>query len=93
MQTRGLKRLFLVLTLVASMAPATGGGLAQAQDGSIVDRVSSAPIPPPEARGDAVLVAGNPPLTERMAVRYTSVLEWLLEITFTPSSRRRPGSS
>ena len=51
---------------------------------------------PPAARGqddpfasDAVLVQGNPPLTESMVARFTNFQAWLLEIPFTQPQKER----
>lgn len=53
---------------------------------SILDRVSSAPIPPPDSR---VIAAGKTPLTEGMSTRYVDCLAWLLELDFTSADRAR----
>jgi hypothetical protein len=58
-----------------------------AQGGSsVLDQVSSGPIPAPEER---ILATGDPPLTEAMAMRFTDFVGWIFEIPFTGAQRDR----
>src|SRR5262245_42026309 len=77
------------LTITASLSLLAGSLSARAQGDSVLDRVSSAPIPQQGTGGDTVLVQGNPPLTERMVTRYTSIITWLLEVPLTPEQKTK----
>src|SRR4051812_37505410 len=77
------------LTITAGLVLLAGSLPARAQGDSVLDRISSSPIPQSESKGDKILVEGNPPLTERIVTRYTAVIEWLLEIPFTPEQKTK----
>jgi hypothetical protein len=66
---------FLLLAFSASAQPGPAGD----RDDPFAARNS--------ASADAILAEGNPPLTESMAARYTSIEAWIYEIQFTQQQR------
>lgn len=82
MMSTPLGRLFaLGATLLLFSAPTIlHPQRAAAQSDPNLDKISSAPIPPPEAR---ILAPGNPPLTQEMVDRFRLLIEWALEVQTT----------
>ena len=75
------------LFLGATVAPAPTVALAAAleQPASVLDRISSSPLPDPQQ--ERILVPGQPPLTEAMVRRYTDVIGWVFDVHFTHAQR------
>jgi hypothetical protein len=77
--------------LSATLLPPPAAAHAQAASNeapSVLDRISSSPLPEPQ-RERGILVPGQPPLTESIVRGYTDVIGWVFAVPFTQAQRQK----